>query len=301
MSSTDLDSYMAFIRTVEGGSISAAARTLGLSRPAVSRQLARLEEQLGVALLERGPRSVVPTAAGRRLYAEAAPHLDALAGIEQGLIDARDTVSGRLRMSAPPVLGPSLARMLVALSARHPALAVELITDVRHADLRGDGVEIAVRAGQVGDPDLIQRRLGFGHVGAFASPDYLRSVGVPTTVDGLEQHRLLRGVDRRGQPQRWWPLQDGGRLAVDGAFTSNDQRVLLDAARAGGGIALLSAVTADGPCDRGELRPVLPAIVGTRIPLFAVTTRRTLQPARVRACIEALVQWASASPTGTDS
>lgn len=294
MSDPDLDGYLAFVRTIDEGSIAAAARALGLSRPAVSRQIAALEAQLGVALIERGGHSAGPTPTGLRVHAEAAPHVEALARLQQRLIDSRDSVEGRLRIAAPPVLGPMLARVLVELQTRHPALEIELLTEVRHVDLRAEGVEVAVRAGRIGDPELIQRRLGRSRVGAFAAPDYIARRGRPAGVDGLVEHARLRGVDRAGRPQRYWPLYDGGRVAVQGPFCSNDQRALLDAARAGGGIALLSAVTADDPCRRHELVPVLPLEVGAPLDLFAVTTRRTLQPARVRACVEALVRWGAA-------
>lgn len=292
MRDVDLDGYRAFVRTVEAGTITAAAQALGIARPTLSRQLAALEEQLGLALLARTTRSVTPTPAGRRLYAEAAAHVDAIAGIARRLRDERQTVSGRLRVSAPPVLGPAMARLLVELQAEHPALDVELSTDVRHVDLRAEGIDVAVRAGRVGDPELVQRRLGRSRVGAFASPGYLAGAGAPADLDALTEHTLLRGVDRAGRPQAWWPLYDGGRIAVDGRFCSDDQRALLDAALAGGGVALLSAVTADGPTLRGDLVPVLPVILGAPLDLYAVTTRRTLQPARIGAFVEAAVRWA---------
>lgn len=293
-----LDHHLAFVRTVELGSITAAAESLGIARPTLSRQLAALEASLGLALLHRSTRSVSPTPAGLRLYEEAAPHISALAGVERRLLEERDTVSGLLRVAAPPVLGAPIGGLLIALQAEHPALRVELITDIRHADLRADGIEVAVRAGRVGDPDLVQRRLGRSWVSAVASPGYLRRHGAPTSLDALAGHRLLRGFAADGQPQAWWPLLDGGRVAVGGSFACNDQAALLDAALAGGGIALLSAVTAAGPLGDGRLVAVLPLVLGTRLDLHAVFARRTLQPARVRAFVDALVAWAAGFDVG---
>ncbi len=298
MSHPHLEHHLAFVRTVELGSITAAAKALGLARPTLSRQIAALEEALGLALLHRTTRSVTPTPAGQRLYAEAAPHVDALAGVERRLREERDTVSGRLRVSAPPVLGPPIAGLLIGLQAAHPALEVELITDIRHADLRAEGVEVAVRAGRVGDPDLVQRRLGRSWVSAVASPGYLESAGMPEALDDLSRHRLLRGFAADGRPQRWWPLLDGGRVAVGGGFACNDQRALLDGALAGGGIALLSAVTASEPLGDGRLVAVLPLVLGTRLDVHAVFAQRTLLPARVRAFIDALVAWGAAFDVG---
>lgn len=289
----DLDGYLAFVRTVETGSITAAARSLGVTRPTLSRQIATLEESLGLALLHRTTRSVMPTPAGQRLYEEAAPHILALTGVERRLLDERDAVAGLLRVTAPPVLASDIGQLLIELRAAHPALRVELIADIRQIDLRAEGVEVAVRAGRVADPDLVQRRLGRSRVSGVASPGYCARADAPASLDELQRHRLLRGFAADGRPQRWWPLLDGGRIPVDGAFACNDQRTLLDAALAGGGVALLSAVSAAEPLADGRLVAVLPEVLGTWLDLHAVFTRRTLQPARVRVFVDALVAWAA--------
>lgn len=289
----DLDLYRDFVTTVARGSITSAARALGTSRPTLSRRLARLEAELGLALLHRSTRSLELTPAGRRLHDQVAPLVADLERIQRAMWDERADVRGLLRVSVPPVLAPALASLLVALGRTHPQLRIELVAEVRKAELRSEEIEVALRAGAVDDPDLVSRRIGDADVGAVASPAYLASTGTPVHPDDLARHRLLLGHGARGRPQRFWPLHDGGRIAVEGVVTTNDQQLLAELAVAGGGIALLSAWTSTEPLAAGRLVPVLPDQVGVRLPIHLVLTRRDRQPARVRAFVDALLEWAA--------
>ena len=287
----DLTLYQLFATTVQRGTVTAAAEALGLSRPTLSRRLSELEAQMGLALLHRSTRAVSPTPAGRRLYEQVSPLLEDLARVEAGLREERDGVSGTLRVSAPPVLAPALTRLLVELQAQHPALSVELLADTRWVELRSDGVEVAVRAGRITDPALIRRRLGSSDVSAVASPRYLARRGAPESLGALSQHRLLLNHGPEGEATRWWPLRDGGKIAVSGGFLCNDQPSILEAALAGAGIGLLSAMSFGPALAEGRLVRVLPDQLGTRLHLHAVLARRTMQPARVTAFVAALVRW----------
>ncbi len=291
--SLDLNAYRAFVLAVEHGTITEAAARMQVSRPTLSRQLAALEEQLGLALLHRTTRRVRPTPRGRRLYDELRPLVDDLDTIEARLHEARREPIGWLRLSAPPLIAPHVVPVLDRLRRDHPKLSVELIADQGWADLHSDRIDVALRAGRLGDPSLVQRKLGVRDVYAVASPEYLRSRGQPTNAEALREHGVLRGQDPRGGPQTWWPAWDGTRIPVDGSFVSNDQQVLLQAALLGTGIALLSDIAAGPHVAAGRLQRVLPDVVGTALVLHAVYARRTLQPASVRACIDALAEWAA--------
>lgn len=291
MAPGDLGEYLLFATTVELGSITAAATALGLSRPTLSRRLAALEERLGLALLHRTTRRLAPTPAGRRLYDRMRPLLEEMRHVEAQLVEERDAVTGRLRVSAPPVLAPELARLLVGLRREHPGLEVDLVADIRWVDLRTDAIDVAVRAGRIRDRDLVQRRLATADVSAVASPGYLARRRAPAQVEELAAHALLRGHGPDGAPQSWWPLRNGERVAVSGGFTSNDQLALREAALADGGVALLSEVEGEAALADGRLVRVLPEVLGTPIRLHAVYARRRLQPARVRVFVEALVTW----------
>ncbi len=289
----DLNAYRAFALAVEHGTITDAAAALGVSRPTLSRQLASLEERLGLALLHRTTRRVRPTPRGRQLYEQLRPILDDVDNIETRLHEERREPSGWLRVSVPPVIATDIFPTLDALRSRYPKLRIELIADIRWADLHSDQVDVAVRAGRIGDPSLVQRRLGARDVYAVASPEYLDTHGRPQTTADLASHVLLRGKGPSGETQSGWPLWSGGHVRVDGPFVSNDQRVLLRGAVLGHGIAIVSDVSAGEHVRSGRLERVLPTLVGTRLVLHAVFARRTLQPASVRVCIDALVEWAA--------
>jgi DNA-binding transcriptional LysR family regulator len=287
----DLNLYRAFVASVDHGSITAAATLLGLTRPTLSRQLSALEDQVGFALLLRSTRRVQPTPAGRRLYARVQPMVRELEGVEAGLREERDDVSGVLRVSVPPVIAPDIGGALMDLARQHRRLRVELFADERWADLREDGVEIAVRAGRLKDPSLVRRKLGSRLVSAVASPSYLARHGHVASVDALAAHVLLRGHGPDGAPQRWWPSRTGGRIPVDGGFVCNDQRTLVQLALEGHGISLASDVSAGRAVDEGLLQRVLPEHVGTQLLLHAVYNQSPRQPPRVRVALEALVRW----------
>lgn len=290
----DLNAYRAFVLAVERGTITDAATELGVSRPTLSRQLAALEERLGLALLHRTTRQVKVTPRGRELYEQLRPLIDGVEGIEARMHEERAEPVGWLRVSVPPIIATDILPTLEGLRRSYPRLSVEMLGEVRWADLHADRVDVAVRAGRVGDASLVRRRLGARDVYAVASPQYLEQHGTPDTASDLKEHELLRGHDPHGDAMTSWPSWKGERIPVAGRFVSNDHRVLMEAALLGAGIALLSDVTAARHVDAGRLIRILPDEVGTELMLHAVFARRTLQPASVRACIDALVVWADA-------
>ncbi|MCB9692899.1 MAG: LysR family transcriptional regulator [Alphaproteobacteria bacterium] len=287
----DLVAFQAFVSAVDHGTITGAAAALGLSRPTVSRRLADLEASLGLALLHRTTRRVRPTAAGRQLYARVRPLLDAVEDGVEALVAERDGVVGRLVVSVPPPIAREVAALAVRLTREHPALEVELRAEVGLADLRTDQVEVALRAGRLEDPDLVQRRLARRAVRAVATPAYLAAHGRPTQPEELADHTLLEGLHPNGTRRGSWPLQDGRRVAVAGRFRTSEEAALLEAVLQHGGIALLSEVTYARPLAEGRVELVLPEVVGTTLDLHAVFARRSLQPARVRAFVDAAVAW----------
>ncbi|MCB9676302.1 MAG: LysR family transcriptional regulator [Alphaproteobacteria bacterium] len=287
----DLVACQMFVTTVDAGSITAAAARLGLSRPTLSRRLAALEDALGIALLHRTTRKLTPTPTGLRLYRRLQPLLREVDGVTEALHAERDGVVGRLVVSVPPAVADEVAVLLVHLMREHPHLETELRSEVGLTDLRDGEVEVALRAGRLDDPDLVQRRLGARPVRAVATPAYLREHGTPMAPEDLAVHALLLGLHPDGTPRTAWPLRDGRWLPVAGRLRTADQNATLAACLADGGIALLSEPTYASALDAGRLAFVLPDQVGTDIELHAVFARRTLQPARVRAFVDAAVAW----------
>ena len=281
-----LDTYQAFVQVVEQGSLSAAARALGVPRPTVSRRLARLEERLGERLVQRGARQAVITRAGQELYQQIRGPLGVLLAAEQAVRDRSEAPRGLLKVAMPPLLAAPLAPALVALQALHPHLAVEVFTETRFVDLAAEGFDVALRAGVLRTPALVQRRLHTMQVGLYAAPRYLEAHGTPRTVGALAQHRLLRGHTATDTPRTHWPLVDGGTVPVDGDFVTNDRELLRAACAAGHGLALLS----DIPAVPAPLVPVLPR-VGARLGLYVVYPDRPLLPPRTRVFVDAMVRF----------
>lgn len=286
---SELHNYEAFVAVVRSGNITVAARQLGVPRATVSRALAQLEADLGVSLVNRTTRRVTATPGGHDLFERVVPLLDEWAALEAGVQEASHRVRGTVRISAIPLLMPALAPVCAAVRAAHPELSMELVANVRLVDLRSEGFDLAIWAGDVRDPDLVARRLTVGHVGLVASPAYLARRGTPRTVEELAAHELIRGHNSRNQPRQWWPLVGGGRVRVDGHLVSNDHALIRAAALAGEGIALMTDVNVERSLADGRLVRVLEREVGTDADVWVLTAQRAMLPARVRVFVDALL------------
>ncbi|MCJ2126165.1 LysR family transcriptional regulator [Methylobacterium sp. J-077] len=182
----------AFLRTVERSSLSAAARDLGVSQPAVSKHLRNLEAHVGARLLERSTRLVRPTPQGQRLYEASQP---ALAAIDAALEDARaegSSVEGRLRLHAPSCIGAKhLHPIVAAFQAEHPRVTVDLVLEDRVIDLVHEDYDLALRYGRPEGQDLMIRRLGWVRRILVAAPAYLARAGGIGTPEQLATSDLV--------------------------------------------------------------------------------------------------------------
>jgi DNA-binding transcriptional LysR family regulator len=287
---------LTFARTVEARSISRAARVLGVPRPTVSRRLARLEEKLGVRLLRRTTRAMAITHAGEALYAQARVVLAAVRDAEASVRRSDDAVRGLLRVSTPPMPGPSLGALVATFLARHPEVRVELDTSTRHVDLVAGGCDVAIRASSEIAPGLIGRTLMRSRMIAVASPSYLARMGAPKRAADLARHACLVGFARGEHPITHWPLLRGGKVRVEARLTTNDVAVQKAAAVAGHGIALLTVPMVYDELVSGALRPVLDARVGAEVRIAVVYAEREFVAPAVRAFVDAVVAWARDEP-----
>jgi DNA-binding transcriptional LysR family regulator len=181
-----------FVRVVDTGSLSAVARARGIGQPAVSKAVAQLEEWLGVSLLMRSTRSVVPTEAGRLFYERAKRTVEEA---DEAVAAARGSacgLSGRLRVSTSVCFGRLhvIPRVSTFLN-EHPDLEIELVLDDRHVDLVNEGVDVALRMGAMPDSNMTARRIAEGRRVVVATPAYLQRHGVPTSPDELAGHQAV--------------------------------------------------------------------------------------------------------------
>lgn len=277
----------AFVAVVEGGTFSAAARVLGLPVSTVSRQVSRLEERLGVRLLNRTTRRVTPTAPGQSFFERCrrivADSLDA----EEEVRQLHGAPRGLLRISAPPSgLRATLVEELVtAFMVRYPEIEVELLAESRYVDLVAEGFDLALRGGILRDSTLTARRLLRMRTGLVASPDYLERRGRPRRVADLARHDLL--VQRAPGRQARWPLSPRGSMPVRGRLMTNDMAVSRAAALAGLGIGYIPLVLVDVELESGALELVLPNAVGRDTDgLHLVYPQGRLLAAKVRAFVD---------------
>ena len=212
MDAPETSELRAFLAAVDGGSVSAAARELGLPRATVSRRLGRLEERLGVELLHRTTRRVHPTDAGRGFAAEARGVLEAL---ERAVLSVQPTDSalrGLLRVSTMPLDWGPLRAMVDDFLDAHPELGVELRTCTEHVDMAAHDVDVAIRAGARVSPGLIAHRLGTVRTMPMAAPAYLTQPAVPSLEP--EPASPIRSSYTHPRAEReapWWGRILGGR------------------------------------------------------------------------------------------
>jgi DNA-binding transcriptional LysR family regulator len=284
---------LAFARVVEAKSLSRAAAELGIPRATVGRRLARLEERLGTRLLRRTTRSLSLTEGGETFYRHARIVLDALAQAQASVRTTDNVMRGDLRVSVPPLLDDTLLAMIASFAKAHPDVRVQVDFSTRIVDLLRDGYDVALRATRQLQPGLVARTVARDKVIAVASPEYLAEKGTPRNAKDLRRHRCLLGFARGELPQSTWPVGRGA-VSVDGALSSNDVRLLREAAIRGLGIALLPRLVLGDLVERGVLVQVLAGIVEADNHIAVVYPEREFLPPHVRAFVDALVEWAPA-------
>lgn len=286
---------VAFIRTVETGSFSAASRLVGSSQSAISKSVAGLERRLNVKLMQRSTRTLSLTAEGQAYYERVAPLLRAIEDAED-IVQAATTARGLIRVSAPQEFG----RMLMAPWAtgfleRYPEVSLELGVSDRFVDLIREGFDIAIRMGVLADSELVSRKIGDIRFVLAASPEYIARHGQPSSLDDLANHTFVRYVSAG----RYWPyvLADGTPLPAQGRFVTDDSGSIREAVLAGAGIAYLLHVTVASDFAAGRLVEVLPVLPLPRMPVFAVHAFGRQLPVRARLFIESLIEQIAALST----
>lgn len=291
-----LDDLQLFVRIVDAGSLNAASRVLEMPAATLSRRLQALERRLGCRLLHRSARRMELTAEGGQYYEHCRPLLAALQQQTELLGTALNQVKGVLRVLSPLSLGndllvPVWRRML----QRYPELRLELRLNNAIDDLFSGMADLALRVGEQPDSRLNQRLLGWVRTLLVASPAYLAERGEPGAPEALANHALLLA-----EPFERWRL----RRAADGAESElppaslqvNDMLLPRRLAEAGAGVAVCPHSLCHAQLRDGSLRQLLPEWEMAPRPVYAVWPQRRHVPARVRALLDALTEFAEAEP-----
>jgi len=283
-----------FLRVLDLGSISAAARSLDLSVAVASQRLKRLERDLGVRLLHRTTRQLHATPEGAALAEQGRALVEDLEALTGGLRQAATEVAGTLRVTLPASFGRQyISPLLPEFLARYPRVKLSVNLNDQMLDLVGSGFDLGIRVGALGDSGLVARQLAVNRRVLCASPDYLRRHGTPRTPADLSAHDCLLLVGSQGR-QDVWRFGDGrgGEIAqrVDGRFESNLGELLRDAVVAGLGIAMHSVWHVHEELRTGRLQVLLPEYPLAATGIHAVMPQRRLVPPRVRAFVDFLAE-----------
>ncbi|MCS6898828.1 MAG: LysR family transcriptional regulator [Myxococcales bacterium] len=255
----DLNHIVSFLRVVEAGSFTKAARVLGVPTSTVSRQVAQLEEDLGVRLLQRTSRHVQLTEAGVAYHERISPAVDLLTRASSEIHDLQETPSGLIRLTAPPDLSIDyLAVPLAQFSREYPKIQVELVLTGRMVDLVAEGFDLALRAGEIRDRSLIVRKIGRSEIILVASQGYLARRGEPHSLDDLYAHDCIGFRAQRGRVS-WNLLGPEGPTLVelDCRISVDDFSFVRALLLADAGVALAPRSTVQAAIQEGKLRRVL--------------------------------------------
>lgn len=268
----DWDKMKSFHAAAEAGSLTAAGERLGISQSAVSRQIASLEEELGVSLFQRHARGLVLTEAGRTLHRSTSDMSIAAASAMSALRDQSQTPQGELVVTAPVAFGSTwLVPRLRAFTKRHPDIKLDLRLTDTEIDLLKLEAECSIRLWAAKKADLIQRRLARVQTSLYASPDYLKEAGSPRTPQDLDNHRVIAYGDLGNSPlgEVNWAQRAGrdDKPPREAAFKVNNVFAMLRAVDAGLGIADIPDYMAS---TFPRLVKVLPELAGPSFELYFI-------------------------------
>lgn len=277
----------AFVQVATRGSLSAAARSEAVTPAIIGRRLDALEERLGVKLVLRTTRRLSLTYEGQAFLEDCQRILNDLANAEASVSLGGVKASGHLKVSAPAGFGRKhVAPLVAAFLEANPEVSINLDLTDRLVDLVNEGIDCAVRVGELSDSSLVSLRLAENHRVVVASPAYLERFGVPRTLAELSGHNCLSLGQQRG-----WTFRDGGQtltIKVSGALECNDGAVLHEWALQGKGLAWRSMWEVGADLKVGRLVAVLQEYAAPPNGIYALFPQRRHLPLRVRLFIDFL-------------
>lgn len=288
-----LQQFLAFAQTARRGSFAAAARDLASAPSTLAKSVARLEGTLGVKLFHRTTRQVSLTADGERLFHRCERVLEEFEALQADAAGTRAAPSGTLRVDLPITYGRRyVLPILAALVREHPGVTLEVRLQDRFADLVRDGIDLAVRMGELRDSSLVARRIDSQQLVMVASPDYLAAHGMPRRIEDLAAHRAVAFRLPSSGRSRPWQLRQGRRIVElhpTQTVQLTDTEALGDAARLGLGLCQLPDNIVPDALASGALVEVLKAHRPPAMPISAVVPSGRLVPPRVRVTLDALM------------
>lgn len=283
----DYNEAAVFVRVVQAGSFSAAARQLGLPTSTVSTRVARLEHRLGVTLLQRTTRRLHLTEAGSAYFEHAALGLGYMQEAEAAISAAQSMPQGKLKVTAPADLGDSLlAGLMQRMQTEYPALEMELLLTERYIDLIADGVDVAIRTGELRDSSLIAKSLGTIRWALFASRSYLKQAVALEKPQDLHAHHCLQFTPLGRDTWNLSNQHNTLTIPLSGSTMANSIGVVRAMVSNGQGVGLLPIFICKPELAVGDLVRVLPDWQGRADPVHLVYPRQRFMPPKLRAFID---------------
>jgi LysR family transcriptional regulator, regulator for bpeEF and oprC len=286
-----LKSLMVFLRSAQLQSFSEAARQLSMSPSAVSRAVARLEEDLGIRLLQRTTRSLTLTEDGTKFYQRCQQIIDELEAVELEVKQSQSKPKGTLRLNFSVALGKMyIAPRLAELAQQYPDLVFSVSFSDRLSDLIEEGIDATVRVGSGTDSRLVMQVLGTAYPITCAAPSYLQQAGVPKTPEALSQYRCVNFILPQSGREINWKFQVKGQavtLPVQSYLQFDYAEALLEAAIAGAGIIQAPKYIVAAAIQAGKLKPILTNYASKEGTIIAIVyPQKKYLSAKVRVFIE---------------
>ncbi len=290
-----LSNITTFIRVAQSRSFAEAANQLGLSPSAISKAVAKLEEELGVKLLHRTTRSVGLTPEGERFYEVAQRLLEEMDAVSEELKEASREPRGKLKISMPAAYGRMWGAKIITQFLQHyPQISVELSLDDKDVDLAAEGVDVVIRVGALADSaNLMARRLFLDSLITCANPEYLNHYGRPKHPSELEQHNCLNFRNRKtGRLMPWYFTINGQveRRIFEGTLTIDDGEAVGQTAILGIGISQMPGFMAINALQQGILEEILVDYRPQEVPFTALYLDRRLVSPRIQTFIDFMVE-----------
>ena len=275
-----------FVRIVEAGSISGAARQLGVPRVSVSRRLASLEEEFGLTLLHRSTRKMALTDAGAELYKRARRITTELEELAEAMKRQDDLPRGTLRVSVPPGAQKMMGRLAAAFLKLFPEITLEMIASPSFVDLVGEGFDAAIRGGNLTDTSLKARRILRSNLGIFAAPQLLERVGTPTSLDDLRDQPWIVAAPEDAPKIEALTIGSKKPIPIRVVMRSNNIELRVHAAAAGLGFVMLPSGISAATAFQGELVEVLPGTIQASGWMSVVWPEAEFYPPKLRCFID---------------
>lgn len=283
----DFNESAVFVKVVQAGSFSEAARQIGLPTSTVSTRVSRLEKRLGITLLQRTTRRLSLTEAGKVYYHHASQGLSYLLEAEAAVDEARKQPQGRLKVTAPADLGDNLlANLILRTQQEFPELEVELLLTDRYIDLVAEAIDVAIRTGDLRDSTFVAKSLGSIRWQLFASRDYLKEAGLLEMPQDIQNHHCLQFTPMGRDA---WVLENGvSQIAIPlkARTIVNSISVVKAMVENGQGIALLPSYVSRESLINGGLLRVLPSWQAKSNPVYLVYPKQRFMSPKLRAFLD---------------